>query len=122
MGLRSSAPRVAATILVGLIGLGQVATAAPMTQSPLVQVSGPSVLASCTADNPSSQSGVYYPDSEVEVWIEVNPTDADGDGIVGDNLVGAWQQDRWSDGGARGLVSAASFDGGATWTTPQAIP
>src|SRR5439155_15506755 len=26
-----------------------------------------------------------------------------------------WQQDRWSDGGAHGLVAGYSFDGGATW-------
>ncbi len=32
------------------------------------------------------------------------------------NLIGAWQQDRWSNGGARGLGSAYSLDGGGTWT------
>jgi hypothetical protein len=32
------------------------------------------------------------------------------------NVVGAWQQDRWSNGGAQGLVAASSFDGGATWS------
>ena len=26
-----------------------------------------------------------------------------------------WQQDRWSDGGARGLLTGTSFDGGRTW-------
>ena len=31
------------------------------------------------------------------------------------HLVAAWQQDRWADGGARALVSATSFDGGASW-------
>jgi hypothetical protein len=31
------------------------------------------------------------------------------------NLIGAFQQDRWNDGGARGLVAARSFDGGASW-------
>jgi len=37
------------------------------------------------------------------------------------HLVGAWQQDRWSNGGSNGIGAAASFDGGATWTrsTPR---
>src|SRR5262249_5243288 len=32
------------------------------------------------------------------------------------NLVGVFQQDRWSNGGAHGLVAATSHNGGATWT------
>lgn len=32
-----------------------------------------------------------------------------------DRLVVAWQQDRWSDGAAKGIVTAASLDGGASW-------
>src|SRR5262249_54398127 len=34
-----------------------------------------------------------------------------------DHLITVWQQDRWSDGGARGLISAYSEDGGASWNT-----
>ena len=37
-----------------------------------------------------------YLNSEVEPWLDVNPTNVA-------NLVGVWQQDRWSNGGARGL-------------------
>ena len=33
-----------------------------------------------------------------------------------DNLIGAWQQDRWSNGASRGNVVGASRDGGETWT------
>jgi len=29
-------------------------------------------------------------------------------------LIGVWQQDRWSNGGARGLGTGVSFDGGKT--------
>jgi hypothetical protein len=36
------------------------------------------------------------------------------------NLISAWQQNRWSDGGAQGLNLAASFDGGMTWTLSNA--
>jgi hypothetical protein len=71
------------------------------------------------ADNVQAQlefgDGDIVPHSEVEPWIDVNPTDQDNDGIVGDNLVGMWQQDRWSNGGARGHVLGVSDDGGASW-------
>src|SRR5439155_11494358 len=32
-------------------------------------------------------------------------------------MIGVFQQDRWSNGGAHGLVTEACLDGGATWTT-----
>jgi hypothetical protein len=50
-----------------------------------------------------------FPDTVVEPWFQVNPQDPM-------DLVGFWQQDRWSDGGAHGLVAGVSHDGGATWT------
>jgi hypothetical protein len=46
---------------------------------------------------------------EVEPSVAVDPTNPA-------HLVGAWQQDRWSTGGANGIGTAVSFDGGATWT------
>ncbi|HEY6911089.1 MAG TPA: sialidase family protein [Myxococcales bacterium] len=51
--------------------------------------------------------------SEVEPSVAVDPLD-------GNHLIGAWQQDRWANGGAKGVVSATSFDGGHTWTTTVA--
>jgi hypothetical protein len=51
-------------------------------------------------------------DSEVEPYVDVNPKDPD-------NIVAIWQQDRWSNGGARGNVAGVSMDGGATW---QPVP
>src|SRR5262245_1096948 len=72
---------------------------------PLVQVSGP---ISPFADSPTGQPGINYFNAEVEPWIAVDPTNPD-------HLVGSWQQDRWSSGGARGFVAAASFDGGSSW-------
>src|SRR5438874_1772410 len=53
-------------------------------------------------------SNYNYANAEVEPWLAVNPAAA-GD------VAGFWQQDRWSDGGAHGLVAAVSHDGGATW-------
>ena len=52
---------------------------------------------------------LHIADSEVEPWLDVNPTDPD-------NLVAFWQQDRWSNGGSRGNVAAVSLNGGQTWT------
>jgi hypothetical protein len=54
-------------------------------------------------------NGIVYADAEVEPSFVINPHD-------GTNLVAAWQQDRWSTGGARaGIVTAVSRDGGKTW-------
>ena len=53
--------------------------------------------------------GVLYTDAEVEPSLAINPANAS-------NVVAAWQQDRWSSGGARGIVAATSMDGGKTWT------
>ncbi|MDH5266028.1 MAG: glycoside hydrolase, partial [Betaproteobacteria bacterium] len=52
--------------------------------------------------------GTLYPNAEVEPSLAANPANPD-------HLLAMWQQDRWSNGSARGLVSAVSFDGGASW-------
>jgi hypothetical protein len=72
-----------------------------------VRVSGASPFAS--GCNAAPQRGVLYPGSEVEPSLAASPADPD-------HLVAAWQQDRWSSGGADGLVTAVSHDRGATWT------
>ena len=82
------------------------AAAGPLTvSSPPVLASGPSPFAACTVGGP----GTLYVNAEVEPRIAVNPMNPD-------NLVAVWQQDRWSNGGAHGLVTGASFDGGQTWS------
>jgi hypothetical protein len=95
-----------ALALVCAVGL---ASASTFTSGPLVQASGASPFAGCTADGVATQSGTVYPNSEVEPWIDVNPTNAS-------NLVGIFQQDRWSNGGARGTVASVSMNGGTSWT------
>ena len=78
---------------------------------PAVQLSATSPFtAGCAGTAPS---GRLYVNAEVEPTAAVNP-------INPTNIVVAWQQDRWSDGGAQGIVTAASFDTGHTWT--RAIP
>jgi hypothetical protein len=56
----------------------------------------------------AGQTGTNYPNSEVEPYVDVNLAN-------GDNLIGAWQQDRWSNGGSRGNVVGASLDNGESW-------
>jgi hypothetical protein len=75
---------------------------------PLVQVSLDDPFAGCTADDPAHQPGRLYPDSELEPRVTVDPNDPT-------HIIGMWQQDRWSDGAARGLVAGVTFDGGQDW-------
>jgi hypothetical protein len=78
----------------------------------LASIAPSDAFALCNTDDVSGQEAsgsVNYPDSQIEPWIDVNPTNAD-------NMVAGWQQDRWDDGGSRGLVSAYTIDGGSTWT------
>ena len=82
------------------------ASASTFTVAPLTLVSGPSPFAGCTAG--VAPGSVLYPNAEEEPWVDVNPTNPN-------NLIAVWQQDRWSDGGAHGLVTAVSHNGGATW-------
>src|SRR5438132_4618794 len=105
---------VAATLLL----LGAFGTlAGPFITGALVQVSGTSPFAGCTADDvagqiardPTGQRKVYL-NSEVEPWVDVNPTNPN-------NIVAFWQQDRWSDGGSRGLVAGVSLNGGVSWAS-----
>ena len=58
-------------------------------------------------------SGVVYTSAEVEPQIAIDPQNPS-------HLIGVWQQDRWSDGGARGLRTGYSFDAGLTWSVTQA--
>jgi len=78
---------------------------------PLADVSaGPDPFASCTADDPATQEtfSTLYPSAEPEPRADINPTNPL-------NIVGAYHQDRWNNGGDRGLVSSATHDGGVTW-------
>jgi hypothetical protein len=61
----------------------------------------------------TAATGVVYPGAEVEPYVAIDPRDAS-------HLIGVWQQDRWSDGGSRGLRTGYSFDGGLTWSLAQA--
>jgi hypothetical protein len=92
-------------VVVAWLVASATALAGPQTATAPLDVSGGNPLAACPPDG----FGTNFLDAEVEPWVDVNPTDED-------NIVAMYQQDRYSNGGAKGNVSSASFDGGETWT------
>jgi hypothetical protein len=99
-------------LLFGLIVLvAPAAWAGPGVVGPNVKVSGASPFASCTADDVAGQTGTNFPNSEVEPWIAVSGVDRSGDGTA--DVIGAYQQDRWSNGGSRGRAG-----GSVAWGRP----
>lgn len=92
-------------VLVATAGAG-VAAASP--RPGLVRVSHGSPFAGCTIGG--TPDSTLYPGAEVEPSVAINR-------FLPGVVVGVWQQDRWSDGGARGLVAAYSHNGGRTFTS-----
>jgi hypothetical protein len=79
---------------------------------PLVRVSTVSPFgANCDG---TGQTASLYLNAEVEPSLAVNPGDPN-------NLIGVWQQDRWGNGSARGIVTGVSLDRSATWQQ-QSMP
>jgi hypothetical protein len=95
---------LAAALALGIVASG---AAGPFSVGPLVQVSGGSPIAACDGDD-GNVGGTNFVNSEVEPWLSVDPSNPTV-------MIGAWQQDRWSNGGSEGLVTATSLNGGATW-------
>jgi hypothetical protein len=100
-------------VLVALTASATVITASPAawaaTATDPVLTTGESPFDSCTADAVGSQEGTVYPDSEVEPFIDVSTVDRNGDGDL--DRVGVYQQDRWDNGAARGVVASVWFEG-----------
>jgi hypothetical protein len=99
--------------LATILGLGA-ASAAAVQLGPLTKVSDGDRFATCKADNVAKQEqqtgAVNYPNTEIEPWITANPADPK-------DVLAGWQQDRWSDGGSRGLLAGLSRNGAASFTT-----
>jgi hypothetical protein len=94
----------------GSCGGGSSTTQAPLTPAlslPTGRISASSPVQ--TGCNGGSSSSLLYANAEVEPFVAVQPGNSN-------LLAAAWQQDRWSDGGARALVTAVSADGGVTWS------
>jgi hypothetical protein len=93
------------------------AGAAPLVVSPATDLSmGTPFAPGCGGPTEGDFPGANfnYPNSEVEPWLAVRPNNTN-------DVAAFWQQDRWSDGGAHGLLAAVSHDGGATfaYSTPH---
>src|SRR3954469_756020 len=67
--------------------------------------------------NGAPQNGAVYGNTEVEPYLDLNP-------MRPQNLVAVYQQDRFETGGANGLGTSYSENGGASWTRlpPRALP
>ena len=89
---------------------GQAFAATPISGvSPYPDGGNPADPGAVSACNGSPQLGRVYRNSETEPYVAANPLNPD-------NLIAGWHQDRWSNGGAQGTLTAYSFDRGATWT------
>ena len=113
MGARSWLSAAVAGLAASLL-VAAGAAASPYSFSSDVQVSGASTLTDC----PFGASELFeaaYDDTEVEPQVAVDPTNPDV-------MVGATQQDRWPDGGARGLTSWTSANGGSSWSKLTDVP
>src|ERR687885_1548441 len=91
-------------VLLALLAISpaSVAAAGPYSATPLKLTSGPSPFA--PGCNGAPQTGTNYPNAEVEPQVDVNPTDPL-------NIVGGWQQDRWSNGGGHNPLAGGTHDG-----------
>jgi hypothetical protein len=103
---------VVAAVVTLAVGTGVASAAGPV---PVSANPSPYATTGCLGfDTTQAQAGSRnYLSSEVEPQVAVDPTNPA-------RLVGVWQQDRWSDGGAHGLVAGYSTNGGTTWAiSPQ---
>src|SRR2546423_4027594 len=93
--------------VLALAPFGAPAGANTYTTTSVVQASGPSPFAGCDISG-QSIGDTNYVNTELEPFVAVNPSDPT-------NVIGVWQQDRWSGGAARGLVAGGGHDGGQNW-------
>jgi hypothetical protein len=86
----------------------------PFTLGPEVKVSSASSLTGCPF-GASDDFAAAYDGAEVEPQVAVNP-------INPNEITGVSQQDRWPDGGARGLTSWRSTNGATSWSKLPDVP
>lgn len=98
-----TAVATAAILLTTVTGAAPAAADRNPDGAPLAQVSDGDPYADCTIGARSPDS-VVYPGTEVEPYLSVDPRDPK-------RVVTVFQQDRWNDGGARGLAAAWTTDG-----------
>jgi hypothetical protein len=110
----SRARALLATVAVAVAASGGTALASQYTLGGDVKVSGGSTLTGCTF-GASADFAAAYDNTEVEPQVAVNPTNPN-------EIIGVSQQDRWPDGGARGLSSWRSTNGGTSWSKLPDVP
>ena len=84
----------------------------PFSSVQQIRLSKPSTFAP-GCDGLAAENGTLYTNTAVEPSMVASPFNPM-------NLIAAWQQDRWSNGGSQGLMLAASFNGGGSWTLTTA--
>ncbi len=89
---------------------GPTLTSATPLLDALVRVSTDQGVSGPLTAEELTTSGRVTPDSQTEPMVSVNQSNRS-------NVVGMWQEDRWTTGGSRNLVFGTSFDGGRTWAT-----
>jgi hypothetical protein len=100
---------LATAVVVSSAVAAPVALAADYTASPPVVASpGSSPLPDPCPFQAETATQKNFKDTEVEPLVAVNPTNQN-------NVIGVFQEDRWSDGGAHGLLAAVSFNGGNSY-------
>src|SRR6266496_3023966 len=115
--MRKVIPRAAAVAALLILLPVAVASAGPYTTpivhqasgTPSPPANGDSPFASCDISGFLLPGEINWVNSELEPWVAVNPSDPS-------NIIGVYQQDRNTFGGARGLAASVSHDGGLTWS------
>src|SRR4051794_28187529 len=95
-----------------LLAVGAVVAAGAAAPAASAAVGPPSQASSLSpflpACNGAPQNGTEFRNTEVEPFVDLNPSNPSA-------LIGVYQQDRLATGGANGLGTSISADGGATW-------
>ncbi|MGW7008976.1 sialidase family protein [Streptomyces sp. NPDC054933] len=107
--MRARASATAAAALLLFASTAGAAQAGPSRSAPADQAGQPVHLISpgdpyAACDIKGDGSGTNSPSSEVEPYVSVDPRDPH-------HAIGVFQQDRWSNGGARGLTATYTTDG-----------
>jgi hypothetical protein len=109
----SAAAAIAVLVGAGAASAGPIAAGLPVQvgDNPLAASPGCAVLVA----QQTAAGSTNYPDAEVEPYVAADPSNPS-------HLVASFQQDRWNDGGANGLINVVSQDGGLTWTLAASQP
>src|SRR5437899_8139609 len=96
--------------LVGVLVLAMVRPAVAGSVSLVDASTGTSPFASCRDIGPLNGSNDFNTvNTEIEPRMAIDPTNAG-------TMIAVYQQDRWRNGGARGLVASITRNGGTAWS------